>query len=102
MIGKVSLILLLLLAPAAWGQGVDSPDPMARGGVVYGLTPDEIVAEGLLRLYSEYADSCWADSIWVTSESSKVINWKIAEVGEWMPVKPTFEGFIEFLRRRYR
>ena len=132
-------LLLLLLAPMAWGQmsymshhandgcketweksgqdstrwfiNSDKPDEIVSGSPVGAGVEQGRVAAILLRLYSEYADSCWADSTAPTSTMWQCAdpNCTTCNKGYWHSRPnyvhwhlPTFEGFIEFLRRKYK
>lgn len=92
-------LLLLCASMAGMGQDFDVVYPVIRGGVqeigVSTANIGSIARDSLLSWWDQYKAE--ADSVHR--------EWKIQTAASdtllpWIPVRPTFEGFMEYLRRK--
>jgi len=99
---KTLLILLLMLPVVGWGQ-VEIlhylAPKMSEADKWDSLQRAHSLEMRIVRLYDLYAEECANDSVQISYPHPGCLVYGCM-IKEWVEVTPTFEGFIEYLRRK--
>ena len=113
---KVLILVMVLGFMPVWGQEIKQSendkilhDDCVRifsGGKIDSVDKREYLVVGLAYLYGLYEKECYADSsihkeyeAWMSMGYDQVVGVGLYEE-IWIHKEPTFQGFIEFLRRK--